>query len=79
MQFLRQTRNLSFYSMILTPLFMSLRGMAEEMMGGKMSCHMCGAMGWGGMILGGVLILATIGVLVSLTIYLIRRSRTLPQ
>lgn len=48
---------------------------AEEMMGGKMSCPMCGVMGWGGMILGGVLILAIIAALVALTLYLIRRSR----
>lgn len=47
--------------------------LAQDMMSG--SCPMCGAMGWGGVILGGVLLLALIAALVALTIFLIRRSR----
>jgi len=49
---------------------------AQEMMGGKMSCPMCGAMGWGGMILGGVLILSVIAIFVALALFLVRRSRS---
>lgn len=49
---------------------------AEEMAGGKMLCPMCGAMGWGGMILGGLLMVSVIAALGALTIYLIRRSRS---
>ncbi len=48
-------------------------GHAEGMMSG--SCPMCSAMGWGGMILGGVLALAAIAALIALTVFLIRRSR----
>ena len=39
------------------------------------SCPMCGVMGWGTMILGGVLALAAIAALIALTVFLIRRSR----
>lgn len=49
---------------------------AAEMADGKMSCPMCGAMGWGRMILGAILILSLIAALVALTIFLIRRSRS---
>lgn len=45
---------------------------AQGMMSG--SCPMCGIMGWIGMTLGGLLTLAAIAALVSLTIFLIRRS-----
>ncbi|MDZ4660546.1 MAG: hypothetical protein SGJ18_02885 [Pseudomonadota bacterium] len=41
-----------------------------------MSCPMCGVMGWGGMILGGLLIVSVIAAFGALAIYLIRRSRT---
>lgn len=63
--------------MIALAMFISLPSsvFAQGMMGGNASCPMCGAMGWGGMILGGVLILAVIAALVALTIFLIRRSR----
>lgn len=47
---------------------------AQDMMSD--SCPMCGAMGWGGMILGGILILAIIGALIALTVFLIRRSHS---
>ncbi len=46
---------------------------ADGMMSG--SCPMCSAMGWGGMILGGVLAIAAIAALIALTVFLIRRSR----
>lgn len=49
---------------------------AQNMMGGQMSCPMCGAMGWGGMILGGLMMIAIITALFSLAVYLIRRSRS---
>ena len=48
---------------------------AQGMMGGSQSCPMCGSMGWGGMILGALLILSIIAVLVALSIYLFRKSR----
>ena len=61
---------------ILLALFAPLRGdfsHAENMMAG--SCPMCGAMGWGGMILGAALAAAIIATLIALTVFLIRRSR----
>lgn len=51
----------------------ALPAYAEGMMSG--SCPMCGAIGWGAMILGGVLALAAIAALIALTIFLVRRSR----
>jgi len=51
----------------------ALPAYAEGMMSG--SCPMCGAMGWGAMILGGVLALAAIAALIALAIFLVRRSR----
>ncbi len=36
---------------------------------------MCGGMGWGGMILGGALMISVIVAVISLTVFLIRRSR----
>lgn len=60
-------------------LLFALPGSAQ--MGGMMSgdCAMCGAMGWGGMILGVLLILAIIAALGALTLYLVRRSRHFPS
>lgn len=49
---------------------------AHEAMGGGMLSPMCGAMGWGGMILGGILIISIIAVLIALTLYLVRKSRS---
>lgn len=49
--------------------------LGQEMGNMSGSCPMCGAMGWGGMILGGLLAIALIAVLVALAIFLIRRSR----
>lgn len=54
-------------------LFSPVNALAQGMMSG--SCPMCGAMGWGSLILGGILVLAIISALVALTIYLVRRSR----
>jgi len=48
-------------------------GMMGNMHGS--SCLMCGAMGWGGMVLGAVLLLSASAALIALAIYLIRRSR----
>lgn len=42
---------------------------------GMGSCAMCGSMGWIGMILGGILVLALIAALVALTIFLFRKSQ----
>ena len=50
-------------------------GMMKGMQGGG-SCPMCGAMGGGGLVLGGILLIAVIGALASLSVFLIRRSRT---
>lgn len=79
MQFITQIRYFILLSAILMTQFMPLSLKAADMMGGYMSCPMCGTMGWGGMIFGGLLMLAVIGALVSLVIYLLRRSRTLPR
>lgn len=54
---------------VFSPGFSQAQGMMSE------SCPMCGAMGWPGMILGALLILAVIAALIALTIFLIRRSR----
>ena len=51
---------------------------AQEVMGGGMSFPICGAMGWGGMVLSGVLIISFIAALVALAVFLIRKSRS-PQ
>lgn len=54
---------------------------ASAQMDGMMSgnCTMCGAMGWGGMILGFILIVAIIAALGALTLYLFRKSQRFPQ
>ena len=79
MQFIKQIRDLTILSMTLMALLIPLNAYSQEMMGGNMSCPLCGFMGWGGMILGGGLMLAFIAALVSLTVYLLRRSRNLSQ
>lgn len=61
-----------------TVFLLSSAVFAQGMMKDGMSCPMCGAMGWGGMILGAVLMIAVIAVLFSLALYLFRRSRTGP-
>lgn len=63
----------SAFVFILGLLLSPVNALAQSMMSD--SCPMCGAMGWGGMILGGLLVLALISTLVALSIYLIRRSR----
>ena len=47
----------------------------EKSMREGMSCPMCGAMGWGGMILGGFLMISVIVAFVSLSVFLVRRNR----
>jgi uncharacterized protein (UPF0212 family) len=60
-------------SLILLVLLLSYNlAFAQEGEGG---CPMCGAMGMGGMILFAVVVLALISVLISLSVFLIRRSR----
>jgi hypothetical protein len=57
-------------------LFFASMLFGQGMEGMSGSCPMCGGMGWGGMILGGLLVIALIAALVALTIFLIRRSRS---
>lgn len=46
------------------------------MVNGEGGCLMCSAIGWGGMILGALLIVSALSALLALTVYLLRRSRT---
>ncbi len=72
-----QKRRIQFFRMFSGMIFLiASTAYGQEMMGSKMSCPMCGAMGWGGMILGGLLIISVIAALVALTLFLIRRSRS---
>lgn len=68
-------RLIPLVSFVIGTLFMTNEAHAQGMMGGNMSCPMCGAMGWGGMILMGLLIVSVIAALVALSYFLIRRSR----
>lgn len=72
-----QKRRIQFFRMFSGMIFLiASTAYAQEMMGSKTSCPMCGAMGWGGMILGGLLTISVIAALVALTLFLIRRSRS---
>jgi hypothetical protein len=79
MQILNHFRNLTLFNLMFVPLFLSNNAAAQEMMRGKMSCPMCGTMGWGGMVFGGVLMIAMMTAFVALVVYLIRRSRKMPH
>ena len=70
-------RPVQFLSLVFGALLLAtFSARAQETMGGGMSCPMCGAMGWGGMILGGVLIVSVIAALIALTLFLVRKSRS---
>lgn len=70
-------RLIQFFSLVAGTLFLTTtKTHAQGMMEGNMSCPMCGAMGWGGVILGGLLSISVIAALVALTLFLIRRSRS---
>lgn len=64
-------RAFTILSLVFTLIVISNRALAQ----GMGSCPMCGPMGWTGMILGGVLVLALIAALIALTVFLVRRSR----
>lgn len=54
----------------------NMQGMSGMKEGG---CPMCGAMGWTELIIGGLVAIAIIAALISLSVFLIRRSRTQVQ
>lgn len=53
--------------------------LAQNMMSSGMSCSMCSTMGWGAMILGGLLVISLIAVCVALTIFLVNRIKSGPS
>lgn len=57
-------------------IFLTDKAQAQERMSGRMSCPMCGGMGWGGMIIGVLMMIAVLAVLIALVVFLIRRSRS---
>lgn len=65
------------YLLSLTVFLLSVPlAVAEESSMQHGSCPMCGAMGWGGMALGAVLLLSVSAALVALAVFLVRKSRT---
>lgn len=69
---MQMTRTAAIALYIAGLTLLSLAAHAQGMMDGF--CPMCG-MGWGGMVLSGLLVLSLIAALIALTIYFIRRSK----
>ena len=49
-----------------------MQGQEKSMREGMSSCPLCGAMGWGGMVLGGFLMISLIVAFIALAVFLLR-------